>query len=98
MKRAVVLGVILCCDCTSLDQVAGSASQLNPKVPHHEACQNGTLLACKQSISEGLDYFQKGCQAGDKVKCSEYEGYVTDSKAERSPQVIDHRMFDQMSQ
>ncbi len=96
MRHAVILGVIFWGGCGNLGQVAGR--EINPKVSPHEACQNGDILACNQSISEGLAFFKKGCDAGDKVKCSEYQGYVTDSKAERSPQVIDQHMFDRMSQ
>ena len=96
MRHAVILCVIFYCGCANLGQVAGR--ELNPKVSPHEACQNGNMLACNQSISDGLAFFKKGCDAGDKVKCNEYQGYVTDSKAERSPQVIDQHMFNRMSQ
>jgi len=98
MKRAVVVGMIFYCGCATAGQVAGRASQLDFKVSPHQACQNGDFLACNESISEELAFFQKGCQAGDQVKCSEYKGFVTDIKGERAPQVIEQNMFTKMPQ
>jgi len=75
----------------------GCASHLSPSGSPHQACQNGDLEACNQSIPEELKYFEKGCRVGDQYKCLEYQGYNADYKALRSPQVLDKEMFDRIS-
>ena len=64
----------------------------------HQECQNGDVEGCNQPIPEELNYFEKGCLAGDQDKCREYQGYKDDYKALRSPQVLDTEMFDRISQ
>jgi hypothetical protein len=76
----------------------GCASRLSPNGSPHQACQNGDMEACNQSIPEDLNYFKKGCRAGDQDKCREYQDYNADYKASRSPQVLDKEMFDRISQ
>ena len=63
-----------------------------------KACQNGDLVACNRSIPEELNYFNKGCDAGDQNKCREYQGYDDDYKALFPPQMLDKEMSDRIPQ